>query len=170
MKPAVIITGGQTGVDLAAWDAAIACGVPTDGWMPHGFKDENGFHTDYAAKYGAREHADPGYQARTVANVGMADAVLILGDRTSPGCRLTLKKAAKARIPVKDYPWLKGLLYAVEDAEILRNWVADALKGTGRRLMVAGNRESSNRGIYRWAYDLMIDVLADPGSSSGRSG
>lgn len=37
-----IISGGQTGVDRAALDAAMACGVATGGWCPEGRQAEDG--------------------------------------------------------------------------------------------------------------------------------
>jgi hypothetical protein len=37
-----IISGGQTGADRAALDAAIECGVPHGGWIPKGRRTENG--------------------------------------------------------------------------------------------------------------------------------
>jgi hypothetical protein len=33
-----IVTGGQSGADQAAWRVAQACGIPTGGWMPRGFR------------------------------------------------------------------------------------------------------------------------------------
>ncbi len=37
-----IISGGQTGTDIAGIDAAIACNIPYGGWLPKGRKTENG--------------------------------------------------------------------------------------------------------------------------------
>jgi hypothetical protein len=37
-----IISGGQTGADQAALDAAIEMGVPHGGWVPLGRMTENG--------------------------------------------------------------------------------------------------------------------------------
>jgi len=37
-----IISGGQTGVDRAALDAAIELGIPPGGWVPKGRKAEDG--------------------------------------------------------------------------------------------------------------------------------
>ena len=42
LKLARIISGGQTGVDLAALDAAIAAGFPCGGWIPRGRFNEDG--------------------------------------------------------------------------------------------------------------------------------
>ena len=37
-----IISGGQTGADIAGVDAAIFCNFPYGGWLPKGRKTENG--------------------------------------------------------------------------------------------------------------------------------
>ncbi|MDX9833982.1 MAG: putative molybdenum carrier protein, partial [Desulfobulbus sp.] len=37
-----IISGGQTGADQAALDAAIALSLPHGGWLPRGRKTESG--------------------------------------------------------------------------------------------------------------------------------
>jgi len=38
-----IISGGQTGADQAALDAAIKLGIPHGGWIPKGRLTEDGF-------------------------------------------------------------------------------------------------------------------------------
>lgn len=38
----MIISGGQTGADQAALDAAIILGIPHGGWLPKGRKTEKG--------------------------------------------------------------------------------------------------------------------------------
>jgi len=42
MAIAKIVSGGQTGVDRAALDAAIALGIPVGGWCPKGRRAEDG--------------------------------------------------------------------------------------------------------------------------------
>ena len=38
----VVVSGGQTGVDRAALDAALSEGLATDGWCPRGRRAEDG--------------------------------------------------------------------------------------------------------------------------------
>ena len=42
VRPEKIVSGGQTGVDRGALDAAIALGIPHGGWCPKGRKAEDG--------------------------------------------------------------------------------------------------------------------------------
>ena len=72
-----VITGGQTGADQAAWRAARAAGLATGGWMPGGFRTEDGFHPEFGALYGASEHPSDSWDDRTVANVDDSDGTLV---------------------------------------------------------------------------------------------
>ena len=70
-----IISGGQTGVDRAALDAAIECGVSIGGWCPRGRRAEDGQIDD---QYPLRETPDASYKQRTHWNVRDSDGTLIL--------------------------------------------------------------------------------------------
>ena len=70
-----IISGGQTGVDRGALDAALALGVPCGGWCPAGRMDEDGTIPD---RYPLRELPYGGYKARTIRNLLEADGTLII--------------------------------------------------------------------------------------------
>ena len=61
-----IISGGQTGVDRAALDAALSLGVDCGGWCPEGRLDENGIIPPY---YPLQELPGGGYLERTARNV-----------------------------------------------------------------------------------------------------
>src|SRR5690606_4861542 len=71
----VIHAGGQTGVDRAALDAAMVCGVPVGGWCPRGRRAEDG---PIPARYPLAETASSDYAERTRRNVLDADATLVL--------------------------------------------------------------------------------------------
>lgn len=45
-----IISGGQTGADIAGLRWARKNGVPTGGYIPKGFRTESGYKTEYATK------------------------------------------------------------------------------------------------------------------------
>jgi len=70
-----IISGGQTGVDRAALDAALESGVSAGGWCPEGRLAEDG---PIAEKYPLQELPDGGYKERTLKNVQDSDATIII--------------------------------------------------------------------------------------------
>jgi hypothetical protein len=158
-----IISGGQTGVDQAALRAAKACGIPTGGWAPKGWRTEDG-PAPWLAEFGLREHASADYPDRTRANVGDAGLTLILVTRESDlarGTALTLRiaQASKAQgvdhyVSVMSYPG------AVERCRDALKWFADA----GVRVVnVAGPRESESPGIGERAEKFLREVFQQPG-------
>ncbi len=70
-----IISGGQTGADQAALDAAIKLGIPHGGWIPKGRSTENGKLPD---KYKLKEMPTKSYPNRTEQNVIDSDGTLII--------------------------------------------------------------------------------------------
>jgi hypothetical protein len=64
-----IITGGQTGADQTGVRSAKAFGIPTGGFMPLGFRTEDGPRPEFAELYGAVVTATDNYCVRTEANV-----------------------------------------------------------------------------------------------------
>ena len=70
-----IISGGQTGVDRAALDAALESGISAGGWCPEGRQAEDG---PIAEKYPLQELPDGGYKERTLKNVQDSDATVII--------------------------------------------------------------------------------------------
>src|SRR5687768_4395889 len=85
-----IVSGGQTGVDRAALDAAMALGLPVAGWCPAGRWAEDG---PIPARYPLTETPSADPAQRTEWNVRDSDATLLLGDgnRPSPGVDLTAR-------------------------------------------------------------------------------
>lgn len=135
VKPSLVLSGGQTGVDQAALRAAVRCGIPTGGWAPKGWRTEVGPMPALAA-YGLKEHASRDYAARTADNVRDADFVLVIG-RPSPGSTLTVSLAKRYG---KRFIWESEYLAAP-----LTELVLDHIDGVS--WLVAGNRESVSPGI-----------------------
>ena len=70
-----IISGGQTGVDRAALDAALKHGVECGGWVPAGRLDETGRIPD---RYPVTELEKGGFDDRTRKNVEESDGTVII--------------------------------------------------------------------------------------------
>ena len=75
MKISKIISGGQSGVDRAALDAAISLGLKHGGFCPQGRKAEDGI---IPVEYKMDEMNTEEYSARTMKNVQCSDGTLIL--------------------------------------------------------------------------------------------
>jgi hypothetical protein len=159
----LIITGGQTGADQAAWRAARACGISTGGMMPRGFKTSAGDRSDFLGLYGAEEHPSPDYPPRTAENVKRADATLIFnrGDQDSRGTELARGLCLEHKKPhmVVDPDNPPPPLY-----------VAGRIAHSGHRILnVAGNR-APDPDTWVEAYlttifallVLQADALAEP--------
>ncbi len=133
-----IISGGQTGVDRAALDVALAHGFPCGGWVPRGRRAEDG---PLDARYPMMETPEADYDVRTGKNVVDSDGTLILtrGEPTG-GTKLTLDLAADMGRP-----------YHIVDLKRGHSPLA-ALKWLEARqprtLNIAGPRESEAPGIY----------------------
>ena len=75
MKALKIISGGQTGVDRAALDVALAHGIECGGWCPAGRLDESG---KIPCHYPIQELQDGGFTERTVQNVKDSDGTVVI--------------------------------------------------------------------------------------------
>lgn len=148
-----IISGGQTGVDRAALDAARALGLPYGGFVPKGRRAEDGpLSGDYE---GLTETASASYGVRTRCNVATADYTLIV-TRGAPdgGTKLTLKVAGARGKPVLCLDLDQGTEAAVGAAKA---WLRTLAPGT---LNVAGPRESGRPGIHAETRSLLETLFA----------
>jgi hypothetical protein len=156
-----IVSGGQSGVDQAALDAAMALGISYGGWVPKGgwaenFQDPPGLLRKYPnmVETGASDPAE-----RTKLNVRDSDATIILvqsyDQEELPGTKLTLETAHRLGRP--------NLTVAVGDLDAaakLRQWLSDrSEKRPIRTLNVAGPRESEAQGLYAKAKSLLETAL-----------
>jgi hypothetical protein len=153
MRLARIVSGGQTGVDLAALDAALASAFPCGGWVPRGRFNEDGA---IDSRYPVKESASRKLAQRTEWNVRDSDATLILSRGVlSGGSALTARLAERyAR------PCLHIDLAAVSAGQAtghIERWLGDI---DGTVLNVAGSRNSNDPEIYALAFRVIETLLA----------
>ena len=153
MKIIRVISGGQTGADRAALDAAVVCGVDHGGWCPKGRFAEDG---PIPAKYNLQETEDEDYPSRTKANVEAADLTLIFSRGPLRGGSLLTQKFAQelgkpcVHIDLLEY---SDIFQALEKLPELCPNVGKIV------LNVAGPRASNDPEIYTAVYEAMISLL-----------
>ncbi len=152
--PEKVISGGQTGVDLAALDAALELGIPIGGWCPGNRRNEEGPIPD---KYPLVTEVGLTLLARTHRNVDTADGTLILSSRWPlTGGTLRTRQYAERKIVLG---WKAPDTVFVADPEAT-DWVEVARWAARFRVLnVAGPRESKQRGIYTKAKAFLLEVL-----------
>ena len=144
-----IISGGQSGVDRAALDFAITYGISCGGFCPKGRLAEDGV---IHIKYPLQETNSSLYEERTVKNVDISDALLlILDDELDVGSELALSTARKLSKPV-----LIINLKSPRPIKEIKFWIN---KNMPCRINFAGPRESNSPGIYDNTYAYLEELI-----------
>jgi hypothetical protein len=172
-----IISGGQTGVDRAALDAAFELGLSCGGWCPKGRRAEDG---RILEKYPLKETESDDYAVRTEWNVRDSDGTLIITrGKPTGGTAYTI-----AMCRVHNKPCLVIDLCHCEEGEARRSNLPNIIDNVGlprpsgarndrtveafhvwltlhniQTLNIAGPRESNQPGIYSAANKLLINSL-----------
>ena len=153
MRIARIVSGGQSGVDLAALDAALALGIPCGGWVPLGRFNEDGL---IAPHYPVRQTSSPRPAQRTARNVRDSDATLILARGPLTGGSALTERLAREHAKPCLHLDLAAVPSDAAPARILA-WLAPL---DGATLNVAGPRRSNDPEIYDIAYRVIAAVLS----------
>jgi len=147
-----IISGGQTGVDRGALQAALDRQVNCGGWCPADRKAEDG---RIPAHFPVIELADAGYAQRTERNVLDSDAtVLIHFGNISGGSRLTLFCCREA-----NRPSLEIDASEIDTAEAVQRMLAFVGEHQVACLNIAGPRESGAPGAAKIARQIVGELL-----------
>ena len=174
-----IRSGGQSGVDRAALDVAVAHDLAYTGWCPRGGLAEDepnppGLLRRYPR---LRETPSDDSRQRTAWNVRDADATLILLPRgmneRSPGTEFTVTCAQLLfECPLLEIHLPLDAPAGADEVECARTWIGEAeldhappsrrfqsAEGGELELNVAGPRQSQAPGIYTAAYAFLERLL-----------
>lgn len=149
-----IISGGQTGVDRGALDAALIHNVSCGGWCPEGRQAEDGVIDD---KYPVKILPGSGYRMRTQQNVADSDATVIIYFGyiyLRGGTELTLMTCIK-----KHKPYL-----LIDGDELSSNRAGKRIKQfiddyAITRINFAGPRGSAVHYAHRYAQEAVSSML-----------
>ncbi|MCP3873235.1 MAG: hypothetical protein GY699_08800 [Desulfobacteraceae bacterium] len=146
-----IISGGQTGADIAGIDAAISCNIPYGGWLPKGRKAENGIVPEKYTDFQVMTRG--GYPKRTEQNIIDSDGTIIFTyGKLAGGSSLTKKFAVK-----NNRPWLHIDLDAEENPVTkIKNWIVD---WDIKIVNIAGKSASKAPTIYNQVKAIIEQVL-----------
>lgn len=148
-----IVSGGQTGADIAALDVALRHDFPHGGWCPKGRKSLDG---PIPSRYLLTETPSSSYLQRTEWNVRDSDgtAVFTLAPEATGGSFKTIQFARKHRRPALHLSRL-GIGYS--DPALLLQKFVDEHKI--EKLNVAGSRESKEPGIHAWVMEVLENAF-----------
>jgi len=161
-----VISGGQTGADIAGVEAAKELGLETGGWLPKGWRTQDGARPEYRNQYGMSEHPDAGYTGRTRQNVDDADATIAFRFKYSAGTDKTIGYAQTGR-------WQNGSLRTTylghkpvlvitdpKNPQLAVQQIREFLTKTGAETInIAGHRESSSEGINAFVRAVLTEAL-----------
>jgi hypothetical protein len=145
-----LVSGGQSGADIAALDVAVWYGFPHGGWCPKNRKSLDG---PIPAKYLLTETPSESYLQRTEWNVRDNDGTVAFTFAKEPtgGSLKTVGFAKKHRKPC-----LHISRACYDPAVKLQKFVEEHGIKT---LNVAGSRESKDPGIYQWVKAVLTDAF-----------
>jgi hypothetical protein len=143
-----IISGGQSGADQGGLEGALKAGFDTGGFIPKGFKTENGPMKELGPKFHLLETSTTDYVYRTHLNAKTSDMTLWFGTGDSAGFKATLNGC-------KIYKKLFVDVSNMTDDEII-NLIKEKKP---RVLNIAGHRESKAIGIQEKVRNTIYNVL-----------
>lgn len=149
LKPG-IIAGGQTGVDRAAMDFALANNISLKGWCPKGCIAEDGI---IDKKYKLTEVPQANPEFRTIKNIVESDAVLAFVFKyPDKGTSFAIEYAKKIKKP----------FYMVFLKKKMQNRISGVIRfmnnNSFRWVNIIGPRESNSKGIYSETYLFLSEL------------
>lgn len=159
-----VVSGGQTGVDRGALDAALELNIPCGGWCPEGRLAEDG---TIPEQYPVKELEGGDYRDRTRKNVLDSDgtAIIYFGE-IEGGTESTLDDCVQM---AKPYQLING--EGTETGQAAKQ-IAEFVRDRGlRTLNIAGPRASKVDRGHKYAFDtvrMLIEMLSRKGGTSAK--
>ncbi len=145
-----IVSGGQTGADIAALDVALRHNFPHGGWCPKGRRSLDGEIPD---KHRLTETPSASYPQRTEWNVRDSDGTVVftIAQEATGGSLKTIEFAKK-----HGKPCLHISRSIFDPSARILDFVAEH---DIRVLNVSGSRESKEPRVYRWVTQVLEDAF-----------
>ena len=157
-----VISGAQTGADIAGLWAAKLFGIPTGGWAPKNFLTLIGDHPEMAKTFGIKEHARS-YAGRTVENLKMSDFTIVCASVMSAGSKLTIKECCKQGIAHQvimfDQSDLSGGLRDTNIDGLVNRIDMNNKLGLDFVLNVAGNSTNNSSRAFEFTFKLCYELF-----------
>lgn len=181
MEPPIIISGGQSGADLAGLNVARYFNFPLEGYAAKGWLqcDINNPARVIAAEWLGeflKECPEEGFPARTRMNVEICDGIALFGNPQSHGSIAALNFAAPLCKPVIAINKFGHDTKAVEKIQrqgyqigTTPRSLVEFMEGQNhagkpiRRLMIAGNRENSRGAFGKWVFNCLCRTFRSIG-------
>ena len=147
-----IISGGQTGTDQGALDAALELNHPCGGWCPKGRQSETG---PIPKKYPLKVHNSAGYRARTETSAHESDGTLIFTHgKPIGGTKLTIDLFHKYKKPVFIVDFHSDPVHKITEQAF--HW---GLQNKIHTLNVAGPKEKSFPKTQKKVKAIILEIL-----------
>lgn len=147
-----VISGGQTGADIAGLKAAKLLGYKTGGYAPKNYKTLDGPNYELKTEFGLEEIESSYYPERTERNAKESDGTIrIASDFFTAGEKCTLKFIRKHKKPYFDIDVDEPF-----DPSEAVSWIKD---NNIKVLNIAGNSERTTPGIEEKAITRLHKVF-----------
>ena len=148
-----IISGGQTGADIAGLKVAKKYEIQTGGYMPKGYKTLEGNKPEYKDTYSMKETNTPYYGYRTELNARESDCTIWFGEnKKSSGRTCTFNAIKKHNKPHMDIDINK-----FPSIDQVVEWITTNKYNI---INIAGNSETTTPGIEKIASTYMDQLFA----------